>query len=262
MHDLDLDPLRQQVTRNPETVSARLVAQHHALHRPARGGRLRLPQSNRPQQASQIARGKPPARSSGDPGNHRPDLPRLAAQFQRHHQRGIMVKGDRGAGRFELLWHRINPVWSWTTDKILNAAAVLPHSILMGVLDVALGSYNATKGFLAQAKKAEPGQFFSNVDWRRLTQQCETMLRRTPSSFVFVYSKRRGIRIFPANSVVGLTSRDLFELYDRSVSSFFENHIECFIGDPRLNSTDIETLDALADFPVERVLELSARGLT
>jgi hypothetical protein len=133
---------------------------------------------------------------------------------------------------------------------------------LMGVLDVALGSYKATKGFLAQAKKAEPGQFFSNVDWRRLTQQCETMLRRTPSSFVFVYSRRRGIRIFPANSVVGLDSRDLFGLYDRSVSSFFENHIECFIGDPRLNSTDIKTLDALADFPVERVLELSARGST
>lgn len=42
-------------------------------------------------------------------------------------------------------------------------------------------------------------------------------------------------------------------------SSFFEYHIECFIGDRRLNSTQIETLDALVEFPVERVLELSAR---
>lgn len=45
----------------------------------------------------------------------------------------------------------------------------------------------------------------------------------------------------------------------RAFSSFFEYHIECFIGDRRLNSTQIETLDALAEFPVERVLELSAR---
>jgi len=127
MHDLDLDPLRQQVTGNPETVSARLVAQHHALHRPARGGRLRLPPLDGRQQPGHIARFQPPL---CHPGDHRPGLLRLAAQFQRYHQRGIMVKGDRGAGRFELLWHRINPVWSWITDKILNTAAVLPHSIL------------------------------------------------------------------------------------------------------------------------------------
>jgi hypothetical protein len=35
---------------------------------------------------------------------------------------------------------------------------------LMGVLDVSLGGYNAKKGFLAQAKRAEPGQLFSRTD--------------------------------------------------------------------------------------------------
>ena len=84
------------------------------------------------------------------------------------------------------------------------------------------------------------------------------MLQRTSDSFVFIYSVERGLRIFPANSVIGLTSNDIFDLYDRGVSGFFENHIECFIGDPRLNSTDIKTLDALAELPVERVFELSA----
>lgn len=129
---------------------------------------------------------------------------------------------------------------------------------LMGVLDLALPDYRATKGFLAQAKRAEPGQRFSKSDWDRLRSQCETMLLRTPASFVWVYSKSKGIRIFSANSVLGLESRCIFDLYSRGVSSFFENHIECFIGDRRLDSTNIETLDVLARFPVERILELSA----
>ena len=130
---------------------------------------------------------------------------------------------------------------------------------LMGILDLDLPDYSARKGFLAQAKKAEPGLQFSKSDWNRLCSQCERMLLRTPDSFVWVYSKSRGIRIFPANSVLGLESRCIFDLYSRSVSSFFENHIECFIGDRRLNSTNIKTLDALAEFSVERILELSAR---
>jgi hypothetical protein len=130
---------------------------------------------------------------------------------------------------------------------------------LLGVLDVDLDGYSAKKGFLAQAKKAEPDRAFSNGDWNRLRQQCETMLKRTPDAFIFVYSAQSGIRIFPAHSVLGLESRNIFDLYDRSLSGFFESHIECFIGDPRLNSTDIKTLDALAELPVERVFELNAR---
>ena len=130
---------------------------------------------------------------------------------------------------------------------------------LMGILDLNLSGYCAKKGFLAQAKRAEPGRQFSNSDWNRLSLQCETMLLRTPASFVWIYSKSRGIRIFSANSVLGLESRDIFDLYSRSVSIFFENHIECFVGDRRLNSTDVQTLDALAELPIERILELTAR---
>ncbi len=130
---------------------------------------------------------------------------------------------------------------------------------LMGVLDVDLPGYKTKKGFLAQAKKAEPELRFSSNDWQRLCSQCKTMLERTPDSFVFAYSKKRGIRVFPANSVLELESRRIFDLYNRSVVSFFESHIECFIGDPRLNSTEIETLNALVGLPVERVFQLSAR---
>ena len=132
---------------------------------------------------------------------------------------------------------------------------------LMGVLDIKLPDYKVQKGFLAQAKKAEPKEWFSTEKWKDLRLQCKTMLARTPDSFVWVYSKKEGIRIFSANSVLGLgmTSRNVFDLYHHSVSSFFESHIKCFIGDPQLNSPNIETLDALADFSTERVLKLSAR---
>ena len=153
---------------------------------------------------------------------------------------------------------------NWTARSLRTGAGIAAEekrhgADLMGVLDIDIPDYQVIKGFLSQAKRAEPGSRLRNQDWDRLRSQCEKMLLRTPASFVWVYSKSAGIRIFSANAVLALKSRDIFELYSQSVSRFFESHIECFIGDGRLNSTDIETLDALAELPVKRVLELSAR---
>ena len=130
---------------------------------------------------------------------------------------------------------------------------------LMGVLDIALTDYRAKKGFLVQAKRAEPRRSFPQREWNRLIDQCEKMIERTPDSFVFVYSHSRGIRVIPANAVLGLKSRNIFDLYHHGIRQFFIDHLECYIGDPRLNSPDIQTLDALADLPVEHVLHLTAR---
>ena len=155
-----------------------------------------------------------------------------------------------------------NVVWkarTLRTGRGIAAEEKRHGADLMGVLDINLDGYSAKKGFLAQAKRAEPDRQFGNRDWDRLRSQCKTMLDRTSASFVLVYSVRRGIKIFPANSVVELESRQIFDLYGRSVSSFFESHIQCFIGDRRLNSTKIDSLNALVELPVERVLELSAR---
>ena len=172
---------------------------------------------------------------------------------------GLFVEADRDDATYPV-GGRIN----WTARSLRTSAGVAGEekrhgADLMGVLDIDIPDYRIIKGFLSQAKRAEPGSKLRNQDWDRLHSQCEKMLLRTPDAFVWVYSKSAGIRIFPAVSVLALKSRDIFELYSRSVSSFFEYHIECFIGDRRLNSTDIETLDALAEFPVERILELSAR---
>ena len=129
---------------------------------------------------------------------------------------------------------------------------------LLGVLDLNLLDYRAKKGFLARAKRSEPGQSFSKQEWKRLQTQCETMLLRTPESYVWAYSKSSGIRIFSANAILALKSRAIFDLYSRSMSTFFAAHIESFVGDRRLNCTKIETLDSLDELPVATTLELSA----
>ena len=188
------------------------------------------------------------------------DSPRAMAGFHEPDSPDELIRGpsvavDRAGTRFPgcIIWN----ARSLTSSG--KAAEEKRHGAdLMGVLDIDIAEYRVAKGFLAQAKLAEPSRRFSTQAWDRLLGQCETMLSRTPDSFVWIYSIEAGIRIFSAISIVALNSRDIFDLYSRSVSSFFEYHIECFIGDRRLNSTDISTLDVLQELPVERTLELSA----
>ena len=128
----------------------------------------------------------------------------------------------------------------------------------MGVLSVNIKDFSVKKGFLVQAKRAEPGVPFSQSDWKRMVGQCEAMLERTPDSFVAVYSKKKGIRFIPAIEVVASANIDLFAHYSRGITSFFELFLVCFIGDRRLHSADIKVLDALTDYPVRDVIELIA----
>ena len=187
---------------------------------------------------------------NGDSGTRAPQASMVSRRFR---------KADR-----DEVPHTIGGPIRWRARGLTGAGAGAEEkrhgADLMGVLDIDIPNYRVAKGFLAQAKRAEPGRKLRKKDWGRLHFQCERMLLRTPDAFVWVYSKSAGIRIFPSVSVLALNSRDIFDLYSRSVSSFFEYHIECFVGDWRLHSTQIETLDALAEFPVERVLELSARS--
>lgn len=113
---------------------------------------------------------------------------------------------------------------------------------LMGILTIELPKYRVKKGFFAQAKRIEPDKNLSPREWCRLCKQCENMLEHTSESFVWVYSKSQGIRIFPAISVIALNSRNIFDLYSRGMMRFFENHFECFIGDRRLHSPELQTL--------------------
>jgi len=129
----------------------------------------------------------------------------------------------------------------------------------LGVLEVELSDYRIKKGFLAQAKRAEPREWFPRAEWQRLKGQAEKMLARTSDAFIFVYSRKKGVRIVPASAVVSARTNTLFEIYNHSIGRFFEDHLKSFVGDLRLNSPDIETLAALDDFSVRKVLHLYGR---
>lgn len=129
----------------------------------------------------------------------------------------------------------------------------------MGVLDICLPDYETKKGFLVQSKKSEPNKRFSTRDWDRFKNQCELMIERTPFSYVFVYSRTKRIRIFSADSVLGLKSKNIFDLYSISMRRFCEDHIRSLIGDKRIFSTNIQEMDIFDDFPVRAKFLLSAR---
>ena len=113
----------------------------------------------------------------------------------------------------------------------------------VGVVRMDLPEYQTAKGFLAQAKRIEPGDPFRQRDWDRLVDQSRAMLSVTPESFVFLYS-RNGITVAPATAILAARGRcNPHELYAQSATRFYEQHFECFVGDPGIQSADVRTLE-------------------
>ncbi len=110
----------------------------------------------------------------------------------------------------------------------------------MGVLNIKLPEFEVSKGFLAQAKLVRNGGI---DDLQKLRQQCEGMLALSTDSFVFLYSSD-GVRVVPAVSGVAAKGNPL-ELYTRSSQRFFEEHLQCFIGDRAIHSPTPENLEEL-----------------
>ena len=131
---------------------------------------------------------------------------------------------------------------------------------ILGVLTIETAEFQTNKGFLAQAKRAEPGERFSSSEWQRLVGQCEKMLQCSRDAYVMVYSKKAGIRFFSGQAVSGFSGTDIFELYSLGVGDFFKRHLQSFIGDARLNQAHVSVLDAihLSHASDHHVLHLSA----
>jgi hypothetical protein len=136
----------------------------------------------------------------------------------------------------------------WTaktfTDRGRGAQETRVGADFLGVLEISLDGFNVHKGFLGQAKILQRGHSLGSSERSRLVGQCNAMLDRTPDSFVFLYGYL-GISVVPAVSVVGYEGGDFHALYSRSLSRFFEEHFESFIGDRRLFPPTIEAVDAL-----------------
>jgi hypothetical protein len=139
---------------------------------------------------------------------------------------------------------------AWEAHTLRSGSRAAAHekkygADILGVFTANIPNYSISKGFLAQAKRAEPRIDFKSSEWNRLISQCERMLAVTPDAFVLVYSRRQGARFFSAQAVAALRGRNLFELYSMMPRAFFERHLQSFIGDKRFNAPDISVLDGL-----------------
>lgn len=134
----------------------------------------------------------------------------------------------------------------WTAKTLTDRGKGSQESIygadFFGVLNINLPGFKVTKGFLAQAKLIKKG---SSISLTELRQQCEKMLKLSPDSYVFLY-RPSGVRVVPAIAVVGSTGSPL-DLYTRSAKNFFEQHLECFIGDRAISAPTPATLSALSE---------------
>jgi hypothetical protein len=120
---------------------------------------------------------------------------------------------------------------------------------VLGVLEVDLEEYRVTKGFLWQAKIIEPGQRLSTTAWENFQEQCRTMLGRSYESFAVIYSREEGVRFIPAQEILEIDADQVYNLGSRSLFGFFKGHVNCEIGDRRLNAPTIETLERLTGEP-------------
>ncbi|BBA69298.1 hypothetical protein [Geobacter sulfurreducens] len=116
---------------------------------------------------------------------------------------------------------------------------------ILGALHLDLPGYNVNKGFLAQAKRQEPGKHLVSKEWARLQEQCNTMLNFTSESYVFIYSLN-GVFVVPSISVVACNNiEDLHTLHPKNLSAFYKEHFMCFVGDRAIDSATPKALDNL-----------------
>ena len=129
---------------------------------------------------------------------------------------------------------------------------------IVGALSLKFPEYSVKKGFLAQAKRQEPGKALDTKEWKRLQDQCKLMLACSPESFVFVYAMN-GFYVVPAISVSACSGReDLHTLHPKTLSAFYKEHFMCFVGDKSITEATTSVLDNLL---VRVAYELSASAV-
>lgn len=116
---------------------------------------------------------------------------------------------------------------------------------ILGALSLNLPGYSVKKGFLAQAKRQEPGKPLATSEWKRMQAQCNTMLNFTSDSYVFVYALN-GVFVVPAISVSACqTIEDLHTLHPKNISTFYKEHFMCFVGDREIDAASTQVLNKI-----------------
>lgn len=108
----------------------------------------------------------------------------------------------------------------------------LGGDIYVGVRVSRGGLTRLSKGFLAQAKK---GTHLSMSQRRDLDGQCRKLLRRTTSSYVWVYTEH-GVRVVNAQDVIRRQSRNLID--GRRLDEVLSATLSCDEGDAAIGLPD------------------------
>jgi hypothetical protein len=147
---------------------------------------------------------------------------------------------------------------------------------VLGVVRIELDDLRVAKGFLAQAKRSgadglrlRPAAEHTYSHWlyrgrehqlersgvvdvtrptAHLDEQCENMLRVTPSSFVFVFAESQ-VGVVSASAVHAHRASEARRwkgLGTKRLDDFFVHLLDCFIGDPALAAASVPELTALA----------------
>ena len=117
---------------------------------------------------------------------------------------------------------------------------------LIASLEIDINGYKVEKGFLAQSKLLEPDAPNRTLDFKRLLDQCKKMLKVSPDSFVFLYSSV-GVYVVPAIAILAAGRTNPYEIYYKSLASFFEEYFKSFIGDHRIYKHSIDVLNQVLE---------------
>jgi hypothetical protein len=146
------------------------------------------------------------------------------------------------------------------TDHGPNAQEKEYGADFVGVLEIDIPGYKVKKGFLAQAKLSKSDKM-NRSEFNRMIDQCKLMLELSPQSYVFHYSLD-GIHVIPALAILAASGPnaqfDPDGLYSQRVSTFYEHHFECFVGDMRISEPSEQTLE---DLRARSLLYLAARAV-
>ena len=111
-------------------------------------------------------------------------------------------------------------------------------------IDVEAPDFAINKGFLVQAKRLEWGKDLASDRREKLVEQCIKMLEVTPSSMVFLYSSH-ALQAIPAAAVLANQGKNLWSIPTWGYRYLFIDFAMCWFGDPRLQTVEDISLDAL-----------------
>ena len=135
---------------------------------------------------------------------------------------------------------------------------------ILGVMQLKLGRHKVAKGYLAQAKvgtaKARNGSAVATCYDQKLPTQVKRMLKRSASSYVFIYTDA-GVFVVPASEVLleDTASVSTQELSCRGFGRFYEEFFATFVGDKGLAPDDLSAA-SLAEL-AERLRVQNALGI-